>query len=94
VAIQGFANETTRDVFHGRHPKGVPASILVVARRKLRQIHAAGALSDLKAPPGNRLHPLKQDREGQHAIRINDQFRICFRWTDTGPIDVEIVDYH
>jgi proteic killer suppression protein len=94
VAIQSFANESTEAVFHGRHPKGLPASILAVARRKLRQIHAAAALNDLKAPPGNRLHPLLRDRAGQHAIWINDQYRICFRWTETGPADVEIVDYH
>ncbi len=94
MAIQSFANEMTAEVFHGRHPKGVPATILEVARRKLRQIHAAGALNDLKIPPGNKLHPLTKDRTGHHAIWINDQFRICFRWTDTGPTDVEIVDYH
>lgn len=94
MAIQSFANAMTEAVFEGRHPKGVPASILVVARRKLRQIHAAGVLGDLKVPPGNKLHALLKDRAGQHAIRINDQFRICFRWTETGPAEVEIVDYH
>jgi len=94
VAILNFANESTEAVFDGRHPKGLPASILVTARRKLRQIHAAASLNDLRAPPGNRLHPLTRDRAGQHAIRINDQFRICFRWTEMGPADVEIVDYH
>ncbi|MCJ2011609.1 type II toxin-antitoxin system RelE/ParE family toxin [Methylobacterium sp. J-076] len=94
MSILSFANETTEAVFRGRHPKGVPATILGTARRKLRQIHAAVSLNDLKAPPGNRLHPLTRDRAGQHAIWINDQFRICLRWTETGPAEVEIVDYH
>ena len=62
--------------------------------RKLRQLEIAGRLSDLRVPPGNRLEALKGDREGQHSIRVNDQFRLCFRWTDTGADDVEIVDYH
>ena len=65
-----------------------------VARRKLRQLEIAGRLDDLRIPPGNRLEALKGDRAGQHSIRINDQFRICFRWTPAGPADVEIVDYH
>ena len=69
-------------------------SIEVVARRKLRQLEIADALNDLRIPPGNRLELLKGDRVGQHSIRINDQFRICFRWTAAGPEDVEIVDYH
>ena len=71
-------------------------SIEVVARRKLRQLEIADALTlnDLRIPPGNRLELLKGDRVGQHSIRINDQFRICFRWTAAGPEDVEIVDYH
>jgi len=94
MPIESFANAATEAVFHGRHPKGLPAAILGTARRKLRQIHAATSLDDLKVPPGNRLHPLMKDRSGQHAIWINDQFRICFRWTETGPAEVEIVDYH
>ena len=65
-----------------------------VARRKLRQLEIAGRLDDLAVPPGNRLEPLKGDRAGQHCIRINDQYRVCFRWTAAGPTDVEIVDYH
>ena len=65
-----------------------------MARRKLRQLEIAGRLSDLRVPPGNRLEALKRDRDGQHSIRINDQFRLCFRWTDTGAEGVEIVDYH
>lgn len=70
------------------------ANIAVVARRKLRQLEISTRLSDLRVPPGNRLEVLKGDRAGQHSIRINDQFRLCFRWTDTGAEDVEIVDYY
>ncbi|SFI97514.1 type II toxin-antitoxin system RelE/ParE family toxin [Methylobacterium brachiatum] len=94
MAIQSFADDATEAVFRGRHPRGIPFAILKVARRKLRQIHAAASLNDLKVPPGNRLHPLTHDRAGQHAIWINDQFRICLRWRETGPAEVEIVDYH
>ena len=65
-----------------------------VARRKLRQLQIAGRVEDLRIPPGNRLEALKGDRAGQHSIRVNDQFRICFRWTVAGAEDVEIVDYH
>lgn len=70
------------------------ANISAVTRRKLRQLEIAGRVGDLRVPPGNRLEALKGDRAGQHSIRINDQFRLCFRWTDTGAEDVEIVDYH
>lgn len=65
-----------------------------VARRKLRQLEIAGRLDDLRVLPGNRLEALKRDRAGQYSIRVNDQFRVCFRWTEAGPADVEIVDYH
>ena len=65
-----------------------------VALRKLRQVGSAESLEDLRVPPGNRLEALKGDRVGQHSIRINDQWRICFVWTDAGPEEVEIVDYH
>lgn len=70
------------------------ASIEKVARRKLRQLQIAGRLDDLRVPPGNRLEALKGKRAGQHSIRVNEQFRVCFRWTPAGPEDVEIVDYH
>lgn len=70
------------------------ASIESVIRRKLRQLEIAGVLEDLRVPPGNRLETLRGDRAGQHSIRVNDQFRICFRWTQAGPEDVEILDYH
>ena len=69
-------------------------NIAAVARRKLRQLEIAGRLDDLRVPPGNRLEALKGTRAGQHSIRVNDQLRVCFRWTDTGAEDVEIVDYH
>jgi toxin HigB-1 len=92
--IRSFADERTRDVFEGRQPKGIFAQILKTARRKLNYLDAATSLDALKVPPGNKLHPLHDDRAGQHAIWINDQFRLCFRWTETGPGDVEIVDYH
>ena len=65
-----------------------------VARRKLRQLQIAGRLEDLRVPPGNRLEALVGDRAGQHSIRMNDQYRVCFRWTAAGPEDVEILDYH
>jgi proteic killer suppression protein len=65
-----------------------------VARRKLRQLEIAGSIGDLRVPPGNRLEALKGRRAGQYSIRVNDQFRICFRWTAAGATDVEIVDYH
>ena len=70
------------------------AHIAAVARRKLRQLEIANQLRDLRVPPGNQREALKGDRAGQHSIRINDQCRLCFRWTDTGADDVEIVDYH
>lgn len=70
------------------------ANIADVARRKLRQLEIAGRLDDLRVPPGNRLEALKGNRAGQHSIRINDQWRFCFRWTTSGAEDVEIVDHH
>jgi toxin HigB-1 len=70
------------------------ASIERVVRRKLRQLQIAGRLDDLRVPPGNRLEALKGDRAGQHSIRVNDRFRVCFRWTVAGAADVEIVNYH
>lgn len=69
-------------------------AIEAVAMRKLAMLNQAGRLGDLMVPPGNRLEALRGGRQGQHSIRINDQYRICFRWTDAGPEDVEIVDYH
>lgn len=75
-------------------PKGFPADIFTIARRKLAMLNAAPSLDSLRVPPGNRLHALSGDRAGQHAIRVNDQYRVCFRWLDPGPTEVEVVDYH
>jgi len=92
--IKRFKDAVTAAVFNGECPKGFPADIFKVARRKLRYLNAATNLQDLKAPPGNRLEALKGDRAGQHSIRINDKYRVCFTWTPEGPIGVEITDYH
>jgi proteic killer suppression protein len=81
-------------VFEGRAPRGFPADLVRATRRRLGYLHAALRLEDLKAPPGNRLHPLTGDRLGQHSISVNDKFRICFVWTPEGPSEVEFVDYH
>nr|WP_210382373.1 type II toxin-antitoxin system RelE/ParE family toxin [Jiella sonneratiae] len=78
----------------GRSVKGFPADLIRPAQRKLRYLADAARLSDLASPPGNRLEALKGDRNGQFSIRIDDQWRICFRWTDEGAEDIEIVDYH
>jgi toxin HigB-1 len=93
AVIRSFKNKKAEIVFGGRCPKGFPADLLKVARRRLEAVHAAARLEDLRSPPGNRLEALAGDRVGQHSIRINDQFRICFRWHD-GADNVEIVDYH
>jgi proteic killer suppression protein len=91
--IISFRCSQTRALAQGeRVPKF--ASIASVARRKIRQLEIAGRLSDLRIPPANRLEALKGKRTGQHSIRINDQFRLCFRWTTAGAEDVEIMDYH
>jgi proteic killer suppression protein len=91
--IRSFQHKVTEAVFNGLCPKGFPVQVFPVARRKLEALEAAGQLADLRAPPGNRLEALTRDRAGQHSIRINDQWRVCFRWTKQGPADVEIVDY-
>lgn len=91
--IVSFRDRDTEALARGQIT-GRFASIASVARRKLRQLEIAGRLDDLRVPPGNRLERLKGDRVGQHSIRINDQYRLCFRWTPAGPADVEIVDYH
>ena len=91
--IKTFKRAETEALSKGRRVKRF-VSIEAVARRKLRQLQIAGRLEDLRVPPGNRLEALKGDRAGQHSIRVNDQFRVCFRWTAAGAEDVEIVDYH
>ncbi len=92
--IKSFKNALTEAAANGEVRKGFPADLIKVVRRKLAYLDAAMALDDLRAPPGNRLEALKGDRKGQHSIRINDQYRICFVWTAEGPKDVEFVDYH
>jgi len=96
--IVSFRGDGTEDVFNGRDTRRArstcPASIWNVARRKLDLLDAAAVLEDLAAPPGNRLERLVGNRSGQHSIRINNRFRVCFIWTDAGPDQVEITDYH
>lgn len=92
--IVSFRGKAVEDVAAGRAPKGFPASLVASAERRLRAIANAVELNDLRSPPGNRLEALHGNRKGQHSIRINDQWRICFRWTDAGAEDVEVVDYH
>lgn len=91
--IRSFRCSDTEALAKGDRVKRF-VNIAAVARRKLRQLQIAGHLDDLRIPPGNRLEPLKGDRAGQFSIRINDQWRICFRWTAAGAEDAEIIDYH
>ncbi len=92
--IRSFRDKITEAVSNGECPKGFPADLQKVARRKLRMIDAAAKLNDLKVPPGNKLHPLDKDRKGQHAIWVNNRCRVCFEWSDDEPTNVEITDYH
>ena len=92
--ILSFVDRTTEMVFAGVCPKRFPADLFRVARRKREAINAATRLNDLRSPPGNRLEALSGDRVGQYSIRVNDQFRGCFRWKDGEAEDVEITDYH
>ena len=96
--IRSFRGAAAEDLFHGRSTRAVrqalPQALWRIAVRKLEALDSAEELHDLRVPPGNRLEQLKGDRTGQFSIRINDQYRICFRWSEAGPEDVEIVDYH
>lgn len=92
--IRDFADREAEWIWAGRKSRKLPADMQSVALRKLRLLNQARQLSDLRIPPGNRLEALKGDRSGQFSIRINDQWRICFIWTEGGPAHVEIVDYH
>jgi toxin HigB-1 len=96
--IVSFRDDGTRDVYNGTASKearkACPSDIVAIATRKLDMIVQAVVLNDLRAPPANRLEKLKGNRAGQHSIRISDQYRICFTWTDAGAKDVEIADYH
>lgn len=93
-----FKDEATEDIFNGRNTKAArkacPSRLHRIAGRKLELIDSAVTLDELCVPPGNRLEKLSGNREGQCSIRINDQYRICFSWGDSGPEDVEVVDYH
>lgn len=91
--IQNFKDDDTRRLYDGERVKRFEA-IRKAATRKLDMLNAATSLKDHRSPPGNRLEALHGDREGQHGIRVNDQFRLCFEWTDQGPIHVELTDYH
>jgi proteic killer suppression protein len=93
--IRTFKGEWAEMILANRKvPKGFPADIAKVARRKLVMVNNARALDDLKSPPGNRLEALKSDLKGKHSVRINNQWRIVFRWTANGPEEVQITDYH
>ena len=96
--IVSFSDQATEDIFDGkrskRASKACPTSLWKVAIRKLDQLNQVEILDDLRLPPGNRPERLKANRVGQHSIRINDQFRVCFTWTESGPDKVEITDYH
>jgi len=98
LMIESFADKGTEDIFNGVNSNDarrlLPREMWKIAFRKLDQLDSATQLDDLRIPPGNRLELLKGDRKGQHSVRINDQFRICFEWTSAGPSSVEIVDYH
>ncbi len=92
--IKTFADRRTRNLFLTGKAKRFPADVAARAVRKLEYVDLAARLEDLKVPPGNRLHALKDDRKGQHTISINDQWRVCFRFVDGDAYDVEVCDYH
>jgi toxin HigB-1 len=94
AVITSFACKETEKFFHGRFSTKLPQDVQRIAQRKLRQLHGAAALDFLRVPPGNKLEQLSGDRSGQWSIRINDQWRICFRWNDGNAQQVEITDYH
>jgi proteic killer suppression protein len=96
--IRSFSDPGTEDIFNARDSRrarrACPTSLWAVARRKLELLDSAAALVDLRVPPANRLEALKGNRRGQHGIRVNDQYRVCFVWTELGAADVAIIDYH
>ena len=98
MAIVSFRNQGTEDVFDGKNtPRArrvCPTNLMRIARRKLDQLANVTRLESLRVPPGNQLEALKDDRRGQHSIRINDRYRVCFAWRSGNAHDVEIVDYH
>jgi proteic killer suppression protein len=96
--IRSFADQATEDIFNGKNSRvarrALPRNLIRIALRKLEQLDSVERLEDLRIPPGNRLEAVKDDRSGQHSIRINEQYRVCFTWSDSGPEAVEVVDYH
>lgn len=92
--IKSFRDARTESIWNRRRVKSFPSGLNKIARRKLGILEDAVVLNDIRIPPGNRLEALKGDRSGQYSIRINDQWRICFRWHEGNAFDVEIVDYH
>ena len=93
--IKTFADKNTKEFWDTGKSRGMPpANLRNAAKKKLAMLHSAGRLEDLRIPPGNRLEALRHDREGQHSIRINDQFRVCFAWRDGDAYEVEITDCH
>jgi proteic killer suppression protein len=94
TVIATFACRATHQLWLGQRPAKVPPSLQQVALRKLTQLQAATSLNDLRIPPGNRLQPLKGNRQGQRSIRINDQYRLCFHWEGREAYEIEITDYH
>ena len=98
LSIVDFADAATEDVYEGRPRKAarkvLPQNLMAAARRKLFQIATVSSLDELRVPPGNRLEALRGERVGQYSIRINDRYRICFRWNDGNPDQIQIVDYH
>lgn len=92
--IRSLKGRIAEPLAAGKRPKGFPPDLVSLAENKLAMIDAAARLDDLRSPPGNRLEALKGERKGAHSIRINDQWRVCFVWEETGAIDVEIADYH
>jgi proteic killer suppression protein len=96
--IESFADQPTEDIFNGLNTKAArkkcPMELWAIATRKLDQLDSVESITELQIPPGNRLEILKGERQRQYSIRINDQYRICFRWTRSGPADVQITDYH
>nr|VFJ54102.1 MAG: proteic killer suppression protein [Candidatus Kentron sp. DK]VFJ66890.1 MAG: proteic killer suppression protein [Candidatus Kentron sp. DK] len=92
--IKNFRCRETQKIFHRDYSRKLPAGMQKVAFRKLRMLHRSSSVEDLRIPPGNRLEALSGDRKGQHSIRINDTWRVCFSWRDGNAHTVEIVDYH
>lgn len=96
--IVSFKNQATEDIFNGQATKQArkicPVSLMPIASRKLDQLDSVKTLEELRIPPGNRLETLAGDREGQWSIRVNNQYRICFKWSENGPEEVEFTDYH